>query len=80
MCCYPAVAAAAALPLAAAVRHRVPCDTIGCCCGLLHLIPVCLSSFKRDLLLMYPVTVYRLPIRLPAKVSADFAGSLIGSL
>ena len=27
-----------------------------------------------------PVTVYRLPIRLPAKVSADLAGSLIGSL
>ena len=26
------------------------------------------------------VTVYRLLIRLPAKVSADFAGSLIGSL
>ena len=26
------------------------------------------------------VTVYRLPIRLPAKSAADFAGSLIGSL
>ena len=26
------------------------------------------------------VTVYRLPIRLPAKSAADLAGSLIGSL
>ena len=38
-CCYPAVAAAAGLLLAAAVRHRVPGDTI-CYCVLLHLIPV----------------------------------------
>ena len=29
---------------------------------------------------MGPVTVYRLPIRLPAKSAADLAGSLIGSL
>ena len=39
LCYYPSVATAAVVLFAAAVRHRVPGDTI-CCCGLLHLIPV----------------------------------------
>ena len=53
-CCYPAVAAAAVLLFAAAVRHRVPADTIWCC-GLFIASDssVSFSWFKNDFFLMY---------------------------
>ena len=42
VCCYPAVAAAAVLLLAAAGHQRLPGDT-NSCCGLSHIISVFLS-------------------------------------
>ena len=60
MCVYPAVAAAAVLLIVAAVRPRVPGDTI-CCCGLFNLIQkfFVFSSLSQYsyLFLMYPLIV-----------------------
>ena len=52
LCYYPSVATAAVVLFAAAVRHRVPGDTI-CYCGLLHLIPV--RSLQTRFFLVYPL-------------------------
>ena len=58
LCCSLAAGPAAAVLLLAAVRHRVPGDTIPCCAGL-DLIPVfCFPSSSK----CYQVFVFNVPL------------------